>query len=74
MRAAVLIPAWQEAAIIEFTIAHALAAWPQAELRIYVGCYRNDADTLEAVDQTKLQTFGEMLVLTLTRIVRETRF
>ena len=32
------------------------------------------ADTLETVDQTKLQAFGEMLVLTLTRIVRETRF
>jgi bacteriophage N4 adsorption protein B len=47
--AAVLIPAWQEASIIEFTIAHALAAWRQGELRIYVGCYLNDADTLEAV-------------------------
>jgi bacteriophage N4 adsorption protein B len=48
-RAAVLIPAWQEAQIIEFTIAHALAAWPQPELRLYVGCYRNDPATMEAV-------------------------
>ncbi|MEO6387870.1 MAG: glycosyl transferase family protein [Croceibacterium sp.] len=47
--AAVLIPAWHEAPVIEFTVAHALAAWPQAELRIYVGCYLNDPDTLEAV-------------------------
>ena len=47
--AAVLIPAWHEAHIVEFTIAHALAAWPQAELRIYVGCYLNDPATLEAV-------------------------
>ena len=47
--AAVLIPAWHEASIIEFTIAHALAAWPQAELRIYVGCYLNDPATIEAV-------------------------
>jgi len=46
---AVLIPAWHEAQIIEFTIAHALAAWPQPELRLYVGCYVNDAATLEAV-------------------------
>lgn len=46
---AVLIAAWQESHIIEFTVAHALAAWPQAELRLYVGCYRNDPDTLEAV-------------------------
>lgn len=33
-----------------------------------------DADTLETIDQSKLQSFGEMLVLTLTRFVRETRF
>ena len=46
--AAVLIPAWHEAQIIEFTIAHALAAWPQRALRLYVGCYRNDPATLEA--------------------------
>lgn len=48
-RAAVLIPAWQEAQVIEFTVAHALAAWPQRDLRIFVGCYANDPDTAEAV-------------------------
>jgi bacteriophage N4 adsorption protein B len=47
--AAVLIPAWQEAQIIEFTLAHALAAWPQPDVRLYVGCYVNDPVTLEAV-------------------------
>ena len=47
--AAVLIPAWQEASVIEFTIAHAMAAWPQPELRLYVGCYRNDVATMEAI-------------------------
>ncbi len=47
-RAAVLIPAWQEAPVIATTLAHALAAWPQAELRIYVGCYRNDVATIAA--------------------------
>ena len=47
--AAVLIPAWHEAHIVEFTIAHALVAWPQRELRIYVGCYLNDPASLEAV-------------------------
>jgi len=46
--AAVLIAAWQEAQVLEFTIAHALAAWPQREVRLYVGCYVNDAPTLEA--------------------------
>ena len=47
--AAVLIPAWHEDRVIGFTVAHALAAWPQSELRLYVGCYRNDPATAEAV-------------------------
>jgi adsorption protein B len=45
---AVLIPAWQEAAVIGQTIGHLLASWPQAALRLYVGCYRNDPATLGA--------------------------
>ena len=47
--AAVLIPAWQEDRVIGFTVAHALAAWPQSELHLYVGCYRNDPATAEAI-------------------------
>ena len=47
-RAAVLVPAWQEADVIADTLVHALAVWPQANLRIYVGVYRNDPATLEA--------------------------
>lgn len=46
--AAVLIPAYQESGVIGETIAHMLAAWPQRELTVYVGCYRNDAATLAA--------------------------
>lgn len=45
---AVLIPAWQEAAVIGQTIRHMLDAWPQPQLRLYVGCYRNDPATLGA--------------------------
>ncbi len=45
---AVLVPAWHEAAVIGAMAAHALKAWPQADLRLYVGCYRNDAATLAA--------------------------
>jgi bacteriophage N4 adsorption protein B len=45
---AVLIPAWQEAAVIATTLRHALAVWPQRELRLYVGCYRNDLHTISA--------------------------
>ena len=48
-RAAVFLPAWQEEAVIGSTIAHAIAAWPQAELRIYAGCYRNDEATAAAI-------------------------
>jgi adsorption protein B len=47
--AAVLIPAWQEDRVLATTIAHALRAWPQPLLRIYVGCYCNDPETAEAV-------------------------
>jgi len=47
-RAAVLIPAFQEGAVIGTTISHMLAAWPQSELTIYIGCYRNDPATIAA--------------------------
>lgn len=47
--AAVFIATWREEQVIEFTVAHALAAWPQADLRLYVGCYCNDPDTLSAI-------------------------
>lgn len=46
--AAVFVPAWQEEEVIGDTIRHMLAAWPHRDLRIYVGCYRNDPDTVEA--------------------------
>ena len=46
--AAVLIPAWQEVAVIGTTIAHALKVWPQQDLRLYIGCYVNDPETLLA--------------------------
>jgi len=45
---AVLIPAWQEAAVIGQTVRHMLDTWPQPGLRVYVGCYRNDPATLGA--------------------------
>lgn len=46
--AAVLIPAWREAAVIGATVSHALAAWAHPELRLYIGCYPNDPATAEA--------------------------
>ncbi|WP_315854937.1 glycosyl transferase family protein [Qipengyuania aquimaris] len=47
--AAVFIPTWREDAVIGATLAHALEVWPQRELRLYVGCYRNDAETIASV-------------------------
>ncbi|WP_241255095.1 glycosyl transferase family protein [Altererythrobacter sp. BO-6] len=47
--AAIFVPTWHEAGVIRDTIAHALGAWPQDNLRLYVGCYRNDAETIAAV-------------------------
>ncbi len=48
-RAAVLIPAWNEAEVIGATVSHALAVWPHRDLRLYVGCYREDPGTVTAV-------------------------
>lgn len=47
-RCAVLIPAWQEAAVIGTTISHSLKAWPHRELWLFVGHYRNDPATAAA--------------------------
>ncbi|MEP1420187.1 MAG: glycosyl transferase family protein [Erythrobacter sp.] len=45
---AVFIPAWQEAEVLSDTIRHLLNVWPQKNLRLYIGVYRNDPATLEA--------------------------
>ena len=47
--AAVLVPAWQEAAVVGTMLEHTLRVWPHAELRIYAGCYCNDVETLGAM-------------------------
>ncbi|NQX94978.1 MAG: glycosyl transferase family protein [Erythrobacter sp.] len=45
---AVFVPAWNEDGVIGDTIRHALSVWPQRDLRLYVGCYANDPDTIAA--------------------------
>ena len=47
--AAVFVPAWNESAVVGAMLAHSLRVWPQAELRIYAACYRNDTKTLESM-------------------------
>lgn len=45
---AVFIPAWQESRVIGHTLSHACNAWAQADVTFYIGCYRNDPDSLQA--------------------------
>jgi adsorption protein B len=47
--AAVLVPAWREADVIGAMLRHTRTSWPQAGLRVYAGCYRNDPATLAAL-------------------------
>lgn len=47
--AAVFVPAWREAAVVGAMVQHTLSVWPQRDLRLYVGCYRNDPETLSAL-------------------------
>lgn len=46
--AAIFIPAWHEAQVIGHTVRHALSAWQQDDLVLYVGCYFNDPATIAA--------------------------
>ncbi|MBV9929863.1 MAG: glycosyl transferase family protein [Alphaproteobacteria bacterium] len=46
---AVLVPAWDEAAVIGAMLRDALAAWADEDVRIFVGCYPNDPATVGAV-------------------------
>jgi adsorption protein B len=45
---AVLIPAWDEAAVIAAMLRRTVAAWPEEEVEIFVGCYPNDPATIAA--------------------------
>ncbi|MGB3791844.1 MAG: glycosyl transferase family protein [Sphingopyxis granuli] len=45
---AVFVPAWDEADVLPHTLIHALRAWDGEAVRLYVGCYPNDAATLFA--------------------------
>ncbi len=47
--AAMFVPAWLEAKVVGATIRHALTVWPHDKLRLYVGCYRNDPETMAAI-------------------------
>lgn len=46
---AIFIPAWREWAVLPGTLDAMLGAWSGQDVRIYVGCYPNDAETIFAV-------------------------
>lgn len=46
---AVFIPAWDEHRILAAMLRRSLAAWEGEDVRIYIGCYPNDAATLFAI-------------------------
>lgn len=48
-RFAIFVPAWHEAGVIGPMLRHALVAYGRANVRIYVGCYANDPDTIAIV-------------------------
>jgi len=46
---AIFIPAWDEERVLAATLARMLTAWHGEDVRLYVGCYPNDAGTLLSV-------------------------
>jgi adsorption protein B len=48
-RMAVFVPAWREAGVIGHMLERAVNAFGDADVRVYVGCYPNDPETIAAV-------------------------
>ena len=47
--AAIFVPAWREHFVIGDTLRHARKVWPQRAAVFFIGCYRNDAETIATV-------------------------
>jgi adsorption protein B len=60
---AVFVPTWREAAVIGPMLETALKRWRDADCRMYVGCYPNDAETLEAVEAVAARSAKIRLVV-----------
>jgi adsorption protein B len=46
---AIFLPAWREGAVLPDTLRRMMAAWSGEDYRIFIGCYPNDRDTLDAL-------------------------
>ncbi len=62
-RLAIFIPAWDEQAVIGAMLAHALRAIDHDDYRIYVGCYPNDLETIDAVASVTIRDPRVRLVI-----------
>ncbi len=62
-RLAIFIPAWDERAVIGAMLAHALHVIDHDDYRIYVGCYPNDRDTIDAVASVTIRDPRVRLVI-----------
>lgn len=61
----IFVPAWQEADVIGKMLQNCDESWAQSgiDYRIYVGCYRNDADSIRAVITASMRNLSIKLVL-----------
>ncbi|MBO9581022.1 MAG: glycosyl transferase family protein [Sphingobium sp.] len=48
---AVFVPAWQESAVIGQMLRRCLSLWANEDMRIFVGAYPNDPDTMKVVTE-----------------------
>jgi len=52
---AVFVPAWHESAVIGAMAATALSRWADPNVRVYIGCYPNDPETIRVVETVARQ-------------------
>jgi len=48
---AIMIPAWQESAVIQAMLKNTLSSYHYQNYHIFVGCYRNDPETIFEINQ-----------------------
>ncbi|HEY1123996.1 MAG TPA: glycosyl transferase family protein [Sphingobium sp.] len=60
---AVFVPAWQESAVIGQMLRRCLALWAREDMRIFVGAYPNDPDTIRVVTEVCAGEGGDKVQL-----------
>ena len=60
---AIFVPAWQEAEVIGPTVSRMQAVWGDDHYCIYIGCYHNDRDTIDACKQSVARQNNARIVI-----------